>query len=113
VVVELRGDDVVLARELWGRGDARVGLPTMRPRAATAALVGDEAPVEIGRQQMVDEHEGATGKLARELIGAEDVCWWLPTETPCVAGAGDEGGSGKWIGGSRIDRGSGGKERRG
>jgi hypothetical protein len=36
----------------------------MRPRAATAALVGDEAPVEIGRQQMVDEHEGATGKLA-------------------------------------------------
>jgi hypothetical protein len=64
VVVELRGDDVVLARELWGRGDARIGLPTMRPRAATAALVGDEAPVEIGRQQMVDEHEGAIGKLA-------------------------------------------------
>jgi hypothetical protein len=43
VVIELRGDDVVLA--------------TVRPKAATAALVGDEAPAAIGGQQGVDEHE--------------------------------------------------------
>jgi hypothetical protein len=90
VVVELRGDDVVLARESWGCGDARIMLPTVRPKAATAALVGDEAPVAIGRQQGVDEHERATGKLARGLIGAEDAWWWLPTGMPCVAGAGEE-----------------------
>jgi hypothetical protein len=64
VVVELRGDDVVLARESWGCGDAQIVLPTVRPKAATAALVGDEAPVAIGRQQGVDEHERANGKLA-------------------------------------------------
>jgi hypothetical protein len=57
VVVELRGDDVVLARELWGCGDARVGLPTMGPKAATAALVGDEALAAIGGQQGVNEYE--------------------------------------------------------
>jgi hypothetical protein len=54
VVVELRGDDVVLARESWGCGDARIVLPTARPKAA---LVGDEAPVAIGRQQGVNEHK--------------------------------------------------------
>jgi hypothetical protein len=57
VVVELRGDDVVLARELWGCGNARIVLPTVRPKAAMAALVGDEAPAAIGGQQGVDEHE--------------------------------------------------------
>jgi hypothetical protein len=57
VVVELRGDDVVLARESWGCGDARIVLPAARLKAATAALVGDEAPVAIGRQQGVDEHK--------------------------------------------------------
>jgi hypothetical protein len=72
VVVELRGDDVVLARELWWRGKARIVLPTVRPKVATVALVGDEALVTIGRQQGVVEHERATGKLARGLIGAED-----------------------------------------
>jgi hypothetical protein len=90
VVVELRGDDVVLARESWGCGDARILLSTVRPKAATAALIGDEAPVAIGRQQGVDEHEPATGKLARGLIGAEDAWWWLPTVMPCVAGAEEE-----------------------
>jgi hypothetical protein len=57
VVVERRGDDVVLARESWWRGDARSELSTMRPKAATAALVGDEAPTAIVGQQGVDEHE--------------------------------------------------------
>jgi hypothetical protein len=56
VVVELRGDDVVLARESWGCGDARIVLPAARPKAATAVLVGDESPIAIGRQQGVDEH---------------------------------------------------------
>jgi hypothetical protein len=57
VVVELRGYDLVLARESWGCGNARIVLPTVRPKAATAALVGDEAPAAIGGQQGVDEHE--------------------------------------------------------
>jgi hypothetical protein len=57
VVVELRGDDVVLARESWWCGNARIMLHTVRPKAATAALVGDEAPAAIGGQQGVDEHE--------------------------------------------------------
>jgi hypothetical protein len=57
VVVELHGDDVVLARESWWRGDAQIELSTRRPKAATAALVGDEAPAAIGGQQGVDEHE--------------------------------------------------------
>jgi hypothetical protein len=57
VVVELRGDAVVLARESWGCGGARIGLPTMGPTAAMAALVGDEAPAAIEEQQGVDEHE--------------------------------------------------------
>jgi hypothetical protein len=47
VVVELRGDDVVLARESWGCGDAWIVLPTGRPKAATTALVGDEAPLQL------------------------------------------------------------------
>jgi hypothetical protein len=54
--VELRGGDVVLAKGSWGCGEARVVLPTVRPKVATAALVGGEAPVEIGGQQLVNEH---------------------------------------------------------
>jgi hypothetical protein len=57
VVVELHGDDVVLARESGWRGRARSELPTVRPKAATAALVEDEAWTAIGGQQEVDEHE--------------------------------------------------------
>jgi hypothetical protein len=57
MVVKLHGADVVLARESWWQGKARGVLPTVRPRAASAALVGDEGPVEIGGQQRVDEHE--------------------------------------------------------
>jgi hypothetical protein len=57
VVVKLHGGDVVLARELWWQGKARRVLPTVRPKAATAALVGGEAPAAIEEQQEVDEHE--------------------------------------------------------
>jgi hypothetical protein len=56
MVVKLHGGDVVLARESWWQGKARGVLPTVRPKAATAALVGDEAPAAIGGQQRVDEH---------------------------------------------------------
>jgi hypothetical protein len=62
-VVGLHRDDVVLARGLWWRGSARSELSMMRPKAATAALVGGEAPIEIGRQLMVVEHEQVMGKL--------------------------------------------------
>jgi hypothetical protein len=55
-VVELHKDAVVLARGLWRRGSAWSELPTVRLKAATAALVGGETPVEIGGQRLVDEH---------------------------------------------------------
>jgi hypothetical protein len=54
--VELWGGDVVLAKGSWGCGEARAVLPTVRPKAATAALVGGETPIEIGGQRLVDEH---------------------------------------------------------
>jgi hypothetical protein len=54
--VELHRDDVVLARRLWWHGRARSELPTVRPKAATVALVGGGAPVAIGGQLVVDEH---------------------------------------------------------
>jgi hypothetical protein len=53
----LHGVDVVLAKESWWRGNARCELPTVRLKAATAALVGNGAPAAIGGQQGVDEHE--------------------------------------------------------
>jgi hypothetical protein len=62
--MELHKDDVVLARGLWWRGSVRSELPTMGSKVVTAALVGGEALVEIGRQQVVNEHERASGKLA-------------------------------------------------
>jgi hypothetical protein len=69
----LHGVDVVLVRDSWWRGNARSELPTVRPKAAMAALVGDGALAAIGGQQGVDEHEQGTGKLARGLMGARDV----------------------------------------
>jgi hypothetical protein len=47
---------VVLATVSCWRGRARVELSTMRPSAAAAALVGDEAPIAIGGQRLVGEH---------------------------------------------------------
>jgi hypothetical protein len=90
VVVELHGDDVVPARESWWRGNARSELPTVRPKVATALLVGDRTLAAIGGQQGVDEHEQGTGKLAQGLVGARDVWWRLPTAMPIVAGAGED-----------------------
>jgi hypothetical protein len=81
-------------------------LPTVRPKAATAALVGGEVSVGIGRQQRVVEHEQATGKLARGWIGAEEVWCWLSTGVPCVAGAEEDGGGGMWLGRSELGTGS-------
>jgi hypothetical protein len=71
--VELHRDDVVLARGLWWRGRARSELPMVRPKAATVALVGDEAPVAIGKQQGLNEHKRVMGKLARRWVGTEEV----------------------------------------
>jgi hypothetical protein len=92
VVVELHGDDVVLARESWWRGNVRSELPTVRLKAATAALVGDRTLAAIGGQQGVNKHEQGTGKLARGLVGARDVWWRLPTATS----ASPEEESGRW-----------------
>jgi hypothetical protein len=96
----------VLARVFWRRGKARGELCTTRPKAATAALVGGEVPVEIGRQQRVVEHEQETGKLARGWIGAEEVWCWLSSGVPCVAGAEEDGGVGMWLGRSEIGTGT-------
>jgi hypothetical protein len=78
----------------------------MRPRAAAAALVGNEAPVENGGQQLVVEHEQATGKLVQVLIGAERVRCGLPTGVPCAAGAEEDGGGGMRLGRSELGTGS-------
>jgi hypothetical protein len=96
----------VLARVFWRRGKARGELSTTRPKAATAALVGGEVPVEIGRQQRVVEHEQATVKLARGWIGAEEVWCWLSPGVPCVARAEEDGGVGMWLGRSEIGTGT-------
>jgi hypothetical protein len=77
----------------------------VRPKAATAALVGGEAPVEIGRQQVVNEHERASRKLAQGWIGAEEVWGWLSTGMPCAAGARGDGGGEMWLG--RLEIGTG------
>jgi hypothetical protein len=57
VVVELRGDDVVLARESWGVWECSDRAAHGEAEGGAAALVGDEAPAAIGGQQGVDEHE--------------------------------------------------------
>jgi hypothetical protein len=103
-VVELHRDDVVLARVLWWREKARGELSTTRPKTATAALVGGEVLVEIGRQQRVVEHEQATGKLARGWIRAEETWCWLSTGMPCAARAREDGGGGMWFGRSELTR---------
>jgi hypothetical protein len=46
----------VLARGLWWRGRARSELSTVNRRRRRTVAVGDEAPVEIGGQRLVDEH---------------------------------------------------------
>jgi hypothetical protein len=75
-------------------------------------IVADEAPVEIGGQQLVVEHEQATGKLVQVLIGVERVRCGLPTGVPCTAGAEEDGGSEVWFGRSELDSGIEGIERR-
>jgi hypothetical protein len=62
----------------------------MRPKAVTAAFIGDGAWAAIGGQQGVYEHEQGTGKLARGLMGARDAWWRLPTAMPSIAGGGEE-----------------------
>jgi hypothetical protein len=65
VVVELHGDDVVLARESWWWGNAQSELPTVRPKAATAALVGDRTLAAIGGQQGSTSTSKERGSLHR------------------------------------------------
>jgi hypothetical protein len=64
VVVELRGDDVVLARELWWRGKARSELSTRSRRRRRTVALGEDAPAR--------EHEWRSGKPAEKLAGAMD-----------------------------------------
>jgi hypothetical protein len=106
MAVELWGDDVVLATVSFWRGKARVELFTRSRRRRRTVVVGDEAPVEIGMQQRVAEHEQATGKFVQGLIGAERFWCGLPTGVPCAAGAEEDGGGGMWLGCSGLGTGS-------
>jgi hypothetical protein len=72
VVVELHGDDVVLARESWWRGKAQSELPTRSRRRRRTVAVGEDASVEIGRWLGAREHEWRSGKPAEKLAGAMD-----------------------------------------
>jgi hypothetical protein len=65
VVVELRGDDVVLARELWWRGKARSELSTRSRRRQRTVAVGEDASVEIGRWLGLGSTSGGRESLRR------------------------------------------------
>jgi hypothetical protein len=65
VVVELRGDDVVLARELWWRGKARSELSTRSRRRRRSVAVGEDASVEIGRWPGLGRTSGGRESLRR------------------------------------------------
>jgi hypothetical protein len=71
-VVELHRGDVVLAKVLWWRGMVRGELSTRSRRRRRTVAVGDEVSVAIGKQQGVEEHQRAMGKLARGWIGVEE-----------------------------------------
>jgi hypothetical protein len=80
---------------LGGRGGVGVpgaSCPRWRPKATAAALVEDRAPVEIGEDQGVVEHEQVTGKLVQVLAGAEEVRCGLPTGGLCAAGEEEDDG---------------------
>jgi hypothetical protein len=55
VAVELRGGDVVLAKGSWGCGEARVALPTVRPKAAAGEKRRGGAPVSERGKGMAGE----------------------------------------------------------
>jgi hypothetical protein len=80
--------------------------PRRRPKAAAAALVGDRAPVEIGKDQWVVEHEQDTGKLVRVSVGAEEVRCGLPTGVLCAAGEEKDDGEEMQLGYWKLDTGS-------
>jgi hypothetical protein len=65
VVVELRGDDVVLARELWWRGKARSELSTRSRRRRRTVAVGEDASVEIGKWLGLGSTSGGRESLRR------------------------------------------------
>jgi hypothetical protein len=55
VAVELRGGDVVLAKVSWRCGEARVALPTVRPKAAAGEKRRGGAPVSVREKGMAGE----------------------------------------------------------
>jgi hypothetical protein len=94
---------------LGGRGGVGVpgaSCPRWRPKATAAALVEDRAPVEIGEDQEVVEHEQVTGKLMRVWAGAEEVRCGLPTGGLCTAGEEEDDGDGMQLGHWELDAGS-------
>jgi hypothetical protein len=94
---------------LGGRGGVGVpgaSCPRWRPKATAAALVENRAPVEIGEDQGVVEHEQVTGKLVRALAGAEEVRCELPTGGWCTAGEEADGGEEMPFGFWKLDTGS-------
>jgi hypothetical protein len=113
VVVELRGDDVVLARESWGCGDARIGLPMMGPKAATTALVGDEVRLQLEGNRGSTTTSEQRGSLHGGWLGQKMPGGGCPRQCRALPEREKKGGSGIWVEGSRIDKSSGGMGRRG
>jgi hypothetical protein len=106
-VVGLHRDDVVLARGLWWRGSAWSELSTVRPKAATTALVGGEAPIEIGRQ-LSCRARASNGEAWTRMDWGGGGLVLAVHGVPCVAGAEDDDGGGMWLGRSEIGTGTGG-----
>jgi hypothetical protein len=61
VAVELRGGDVVLSKGSWGCGEARVALPTVRPKAAAGEKRRGGAPVS-------ERGKGMAGELCEDDV---------------------------------------------
>jgi hypothetical protein len=72
VVVELRGDDVVLARELWWCGKARSELSTRSRRRRRTVAVGEDCLGGNWEMAGARKHEWRLGKPAEKLAGAMD-----------------------------------------
>jgi hypothetical protein len=70
VVVELHGDDVVLARESWWRGNARSELPTVSRGRRRTVIVDSSVPARIGGLRRAEKLKQGSEKLIKGSVGA-------------------------------------------
>jgi hypothetical protein len=79
VVIELHGDDVVLAKRSWWRGKGRSELPTVSRGRRRTAIVDNRAPAKIGELQGAGELKQGSRKRIRASVGAVGSRSWLLT----------------------------------